>query len=195
MKQYTLLISFVIVMIIALPLFWLKLMQWAFLDDKTIIAEGISIVGAILGGLISGALTLMGVLITIKNSKEKQMHESLPKKLLDVEDIIFILERQNEILLNNYGKNLSTGILNTFYNSRINYTLEYMENDGLLMKSANVSLKTYQVTRRLYNSLKTLQYNKTVSSIYPYEEINEAIATTISDLKIECQKLTVLIEK
>lgn len=65
MKQYFLLSSFVIVMIMALPLFWLKLMQWAFLDDTAIIAEGISLVGAILGGTISGALTLIGVRLTI----------------------------------------------------------------------------------------------------------------------------------
>lgn len=58
-------------MIIALPLFWLKLMQWAFLDDTAIIAEGISMVGAILGGTISGALTLIGVRITIKRTTEQ----------------------------------------------------------------------------------------------------------------------------
>lgn len=65
MRQYILLVSFIIVMIIALPLFWSKLMQWAFLDDTAIIAEGISLVGAILGGAISGSLTLVGVKLTI----------------------------------------------------------------------------------------------------------------------------------
>lgn len=75
MKQYFKLIIFIIVVIITLPLFWLKLMQWAFLDETAIIAEGISLVGAILGGTISGALTLIGVKLTIDQqtkSFEKQ---------------------------------------------------------------------------------------------------------------------------
>lgn len=70
MKQYVFYGSLIILLSIATPLFWLKLMQWAFLDDKTIIGEGISLVGAILGGVISGALTLIGVKLTIDQQRE-----------------------------------------------------------------------------------------------------------------------------
>lgn len=195
MKQYIFLFSFVIVMIIAVPLFWLKLLQWTFLDDTAIIAEGISLVGAILGGAISGALTLIGVRITIKDSKEKQKQDSLPQKLLDIENIIFTLERQSEVLLKQYDKGHSTSVLNLFYKKRIEYIIEYLEKDGFLRKSANVNLKTYQVTRRLFNSLKKLEYNKASITFYPYEEINKALATTITDLKTECEKLTDLIDQ
>ena len=149
--------------------------------------------GAIVGGVISGLLTLMGVRITIKDSKEKQLQDSLPQKLLDIEDIIFIMERQNELLLIKFKKEQSPSILNPYYSQRIDYIIEYLENDGLLRKSANVNLKTYQVIRRLFNSLKKLQYSKSAGKIYPYEEINKAIAVTISDLKTEREKLASLI--
>ncbi|WP_274307510.1 hypothetical protein [Solibacillus daqui] len=193
MKQFILFLSFGILIIIALPLFWLKILQWAFLDNTAIIAEGISLVGAILGGTISGALTLIGVRITIKDSKEKQIQDSLPQKLLDIEDIIFIMERQNELLLKSFLKEQSKSALNSHYRERINYIIEYLEKDGLLRKSANVNLKTYQVIRRLFSSLKKLEQNRALGSLYPFESINTAMATTIADLKTECKKLTELI--
>ena len=70
MRKYILYGSIVIGSLFIVPLFWLKLMQWAFLEDNTIIAEGISFTGALLGGAISGSLTLLGVIFTIKYERD-----------------------------------------------------------------------------------------------------------------------------
>ena len=81
MKQYVIYGSIVIVAVFALPLFWLKLMQWAFLDNTAIIAEGISFSSAIISGVISGGLTLVGVTLTLKNGEIRDKKKAKPQKI------------------------------------------------------------------------------------------------------------------
>lgn len=65
-----------------LPLFWLKLAQWAYGDEietKDLIMAAIGLIGAILGGAISGALTFLGVKYTISEERKKDNGIILPE--------------------------------------------------------------------------------------------------------------------
>ncbi|MFJ8513402.1 hypothetical protein [Lysinibacillus xylanilyticus] len=91
MKKYVLYGSIVVFAAFVLPLFWLKLMQWAFLDDTAIIAEGISFTGAIIGGIISGALTLIGVRYTIQENRADDLSLRLPKLLAELNELTDVI--------------------------------------------------------------------------------------------------------
>ncbi|MGX9134033.1 hypothetical protein ACWV26_06585 [Rummeliibacillus sp. JY-2-4R] len=171
---------------------WILITNYIYSGNETLIGAGISLIGAILGGIISGLLTLIGVRITIKDNNDKRNADLIPQKLLDIEDIIFILERQYELLIKKYSEDKPSGLLNPIYRERIKYIIQYLEDDGLLRKSANVNLRTYKITRKLYNALKILIYDDKARSIpvdFPYKQINEAVFTTINDLKKECEKI------
>lgn len=149
--------------------------------------------GSYLGGVVSGFLTLFGVRLTIQENNEKDFMDSLPEKLMYLEELIFVLERQRDLLSKIYKEEESASTRNPKYRDRIKYILEYLENDGLLKQSAKVNVTTYRATRRLYNALKKIQYVKG-PVILPYEDINQGVETTINTLKIECDKFLKRIE-
>jgi hypothetical protein len=139
--------------------------------------------GSYLGGVVSGLLTLQGVRLTIQGNRDKDYYDSLPKKIMFIEDIIFILERQNELLHKN-NEDTSPSVKNPRYRERIKFILQYLEEDGLLDKSSKVNLETYRITRNLYDYLKKLNYSHK-SGVLPYREIDESIINCIQKLKSE----------
>jgi hypothetical protein len=149
-------------------------------------AVWIGFFGSYLGGVISGILTLLGVRLTIKSSNDKEYMDTLPEKLLNTEEIILKLERQLE-LLNNLYKNQTSGT-NTSYRDRVKFILQFLENDGLLYKSAKVNLTTYKAARRLYVYLKKVSYIEFGHTL-PHKEINDSVDQTIKALKEERGKL------
>lgn len=60
---------------------WLKLLDLAFVNDKTMLVAAIGLIGAIVGGVISGALTLIGVKLTIDNLQKSEFKKLLPKQV------------------------------------------------------------------------------------------------------------------
>lgn len=60
---------------------WLKLLDLAFVNDKTMLVAAIGLIGAIVGGVISGALTLIGVKLTIGNMQKSEFKKLLPKQV------------------------------------------------------------------------------------------------------------------
>ncbi len=76
MKNYVITSIIIILVIMLVPLFWLKLFQWTFgvgEEATLLIVAAIGLVGAILGGAISGSLTLIGVKIGINNERENNL--------------------------------------------------------------------------------------------------------------------------
>ncbi|MDW4528099.1 hypothetical protein R3398_17165 [Rossellomorea marisflavi] len=150
--------------------------------------------GSYLGGIVSGLLTLRGVRLTIEENQKKSLMESLPEKLMYLEEIIFILERQKKLLIKNFKEEDAPSKLNPRYRDRIKYTLEYLEEGGLLKNSAKVNVITYRSTRKLFNYLKEINYNRSALPL-PYKRINDSYETAIKSLKIECEKYLNEIEK
>lgn len=59
-------------------LVWLNLLGLSYGGNEILIAAAIGLIGAIIGGTISGALTLSGVHLSIKNEREEKLRESYP---------------------------------------------------------------------------------------------------------------------
>ncbi|WP_258832811.1 hypothetical protein [Peribacillus frigoritolerans] len=143
-------------------------------DEPTWISSLSSIWGAIIGGIISGALTLIGVNVTIKNQINKEFHENMPIQLMNLEDIITFLDRCISKL--NRDKIQASGILDV-----MKYTFSGLEEDGLLKKSSTVNLKTYRAVRNLYDFLNHSLNPKEISA-YSEGDIRKAYQDCIISL-------------
>ncbi len=183
MKKYILYGSLVIGAIFTVPLFWMKLMQWAFLDNTVIIAESISFTGAILGGVISGVLTLLGVKITIKTNEREKTLNAIPKKIMMAENIIYELRIQKNLL----NKSYETVDYIPFMTERLKFIVEFFEKDGFLKESADVNYRFYKATRRMYeSSVELLKGNKGMFILVDYLEVME---NELNAMEIEVKKL------
>ena len=84
MKKYeigltiSVLLTFSLTMIV---IFTGVFIQFFSINDFTIIAAIIGVVGAVIGGAISGGLTLSGVRYTIKHEKDIRKKEQIPQKI------------------------------------------------------------------------------------------------------------------
>jgi hypothetical protein len=153
-------------------------------DEKTWISSLNTFWGAIIGGVIAGVLTLLGVRITIRENHDKDFKDSLPEKIMFSEDIIFVLERQLKLLLAHDLLEVSPSTLNPAYRARIKFILGYLEDDGLLVKSSKINLETYRSIRNLHTYLKNLQYNDATGiGTFPYSEINNHVSDSLRMVK------------
>ena len=76
MRNYVITSIIIILVVMLVLLFWLKLFQWTFgigEDATLLIVAAIGLVGAILGGAISGGLTLLGVKIGLQDEKNNSL--------------------------------------------------------------------------------------------------------------------------
>lgn len=91
-------------------------------DDKTWIGYLGSFWGAILGGIISGTITLMGVRTTINHNEELRNKENFPNKLYRLEKLISYLENTykefEDMMALDFGEKRSF-----FYSIDTNYNL------------------------------------------------------------------------
>lgn len=171
MKKYILIICFTIVAIITLPLFWLKLLQWAFLDETAIIAEGISLVGAILGGTISGTLTLVGVKLTIDYNEKERNLNTIPRKIMIAEDVISQLKEKKFAVYENVRWSVSNDIKTIIENN--------------FQKTAEVNYRFYNASRKIYDT--SIEYNRIISPL-TWEEYAKIIEREITNMESELKK-------
>lgn len=160
---------------------WLHLLGWSYSGNEILIAAAIGLIGAIISGTISGLLTLFGVKLTIKENHEKDFNESLPKRIMYAEDIIYILEKQLILLKKSSGKEPGKELL---LRQRLLYIVEYLEKDGLLMNSSEINLTTYRATRFLYNYLKDVLTVNSLDSMQ-YSEIIDHMNSCIDVIENE----------
>jgi hypothetical protein len=140
--------------------------------------------GALFGGIIAGYLTLLGVQITIKHQRSKEFEDQMPQKLMNLEDIIFFLEQQYGLL----KKGLKLTDETKSLHQRLHFTLQGLEDSGLLKKSAQVNLETYIHTRMLYNFLKKFLFPVYDASTNE-KEITDNYERCINRLKEQRQKV------
>lgn len=90
MKKYEIGLSISVLLIFTLTMiviFTGVFIDFFSIDDHTIIAALIGVVGAVIGGVISGGLTLWGVKLTFLENREKEKEKELPKKLENAEQL------------------------------------------------------------------------------------------------------------
>ncbi|MGE6379919.1 hypothetical protein [Peribacillus muralis] len=146
-------------------------------DEVTWISSLSSIWGAIIGGVIAGVLTLVGVRMTIKNQFIKEFSENLPGQLMILEDVMAALKKQNS-LLNGHIENpqIIRGIMNR--------TIEILKDEGLLKKTTTVNLQTYTAVRQLYDFLYDSLY-PLKSSLYSESEVKNMFGKCLETLNNE----------
>lgn len=133
-------------------------------DDKTWIGYFGSFWGAIVGGVISGVLTLLGVQLTIKHNNDLKKREEYPEKLFRLETLMTYLEKRNNdfdrLLALDFGEKK-----NVFFEIDENYQLIktqiYFKYTDQLLETINkdivyVDSKAYRMffeTRKKVNDL------------------------------------------
>lgn len=149
-----------IVVMILINLFILVFAFNLFFDvDKTI---GLAILSGVCT-IFGGSLTLIGVYWTLNRQDKNTQINELPKKLMYVEDIIFNIKQQYQLLDKSLSRrDLGGGLVSV--NQRLNFTIDIIEEEKLLIKSSQVNLDTYIAIRELYDYLKTFK-QPTYSSI------------------------------
>ncbi|MFJ7916099.1 MULTISPECIES: hypothetical protein [unclassified Lysinibacillus] len=116
MKKYVITSIVIILVILFVPVFWLKLFQLTFgigEEATLLIVAAIGLVGAILGGVISGGMTLMGVKRTIKHEKDIRRKDQIPQKIELIRKSVLVME-----IVINETVFLPTQIFNDFNRAR-----------------------------------------------------------------------------
>lgn len=102
MKKYVITSIVIILVVMFVPIFWLKLFQLTFgIDDGAtlLIVAAIGLVGAILGGVISGGITLLGVTRTIEHTQTVENKRRLRDELMSLNPLLREIEEIKENLL------------------------------------------------------------------------------------------------
>lgn len=128
---------------------------------KELIPAFIGFVGSIIGGVI----TLVGVKMTIKHQITKDFGDSLPRKLLYLDDLLHLLRRERKLLLGNFILFPAREELN----EKVKPTLEELEAGGLLLKAAEIDLESYNIVRELYDYIRNII--QPMESVWYTEEI------------------------
>lgn len=133
----------VLICVLFILFFWLKLIDLSYSDenDKIILVAAIGLIGAIIGGAISGLLTFMGVRYTIIRDERKDIIKEYPKKRRlgdELSGIVIETWRSANRCINGYRD--------------ISYLLGYLENvfqkrDSLLIKASMISDEAYEEIR------------------------------------------------
>lgn len=125
---------------------WLKLIDLWYTEenDKILLVTAIGLIGAILGGSISGGLTLMGVRMTINENRENELLTSIPPKTMLIDEIVTTLRKfrmeveRNELLkIKIYLRNPDEQVINM------------IKENNLLEKASRVNIVVYQSMRKL----------------------------------------------
>lgn len=129
---------------------WLKLIDLAYTDenDKIILVAAIGLIGAILGGVFSGAITLVGVKMTIENQERKEMKKTIiSAKYLFIE-FLPIINDINIIVMSMNGLN--------FMETRQKLKLPASKLISLAQSSYALSV---EIDLDFYKNIKSIEYH------------------------------------
>ncbi|MFF2179401.1 hypothetical protein ACFVT8_23560 [Lysinibacillus sp. NPDC058147] len=117
MKKYELGLSICVLLTLTLTMiiiFTGVFIKFFSIDDFTIIAALIGVIGAVIGGVISGGLTLLGVRYTIKHEKDIRNRDQIPQKI----ELIRLSKRLITITLNDSLNQIPTVAFSYFKNNQ-----------------------------------------------------------------------------
>lgn len=150
MKEYIKMLFPVLFIVFTILFVWLKLIDLAYLDEnnKIILVAAIGLIGAILSGIISGGLTLLGVKLTIDNQEKKEVQGKIDSaKYLFTETLTHLTEVNNNI------KSI------TAFNFD-EYLLKIKESAlRLNMKSKEHHAAAIQISLDFYRNFKSIEYH------------------------------------
>ncbi|GGA31834.1 hypothetical protein [Psychrobacillus lasiicapitis] len=136
MKEYVKTGFIILIGIFVVLFIWLKLIDLAFTDDKDIFLEAIGLIGTVVGGVISGGLTLIGVKLTLDYYTKSEKVDQYPIKIRKIHR------------LNNRLKNLSNYLMKyevrdvKFIKKEIDYLLDEASEIDSLIFSNIVSIES-----------------------------------------------------
>ncbi|MCP3029642.1 hypothetical protein [Halobacillus sp. A5] len=131
--------------------------------------DWISFFGSYLGGVIGGIITLIGVQLTIKNQTKEKIIDEFPKKELNLNAILGLIEEQKQMLLikNNYDK-----VIENIVKSE----------QDMIEKAIHTSPATYKVLRNFFDYIKL--YKRTPPMVN-----NKDLYDTLNQLSIIVKKI------
>ncbi|MEH7470529.1 hypothetical protein V7158_01905 [Priestia megaterium] len=142
--------------------------------------------GSYIGSILSGLFTLLGVMMTINDLKNREQEDKLPKQLMAIDDLIAFINRQYKLFLK--GSNITQSAV--VLNQRLDHTLAGPEeSEGLLKLASEVNLNTYKTVRKLYDSFTSFRKPINEVSIYSESDIRTIYEACIGGLKAEKQKI------
>ncbi len=159
-----------------------KLIDLMYLKDKNIEVAVVGFVGTIIGGVLSGAITLIGVKLTIQENRRKDMDETLPRKIVNANhfmgqasDILRITKFNLDAMKGKYVKLEDLSKLNIddiieAHNRIREKILEFLDN-AINDSALNVSFEVYE---------------KVINFSNEFEEINNAINEVESEYYFNC---------
>ncbi|WP_150284740.1 hypothetical protein [Rummeliibacillus sp. TYF-LIM-RU47] len=173
----------VIVGILTLLLTWILISQHFIKENDTFIA-GISLVGAILGGVISGGLTLIGVKMTISENNKYDEIKKIPNRFEDADYLVKCLKSLLVQSLGNQDDQIKS-------NKTARELQNILDSKNLIVKSINVNYETYLDIRHLREILmfSRLPSQDNVSDEKTYGMIDAQILKCISQIEKEIDKM------
>lgn len=140
----------IVIGVLIILFIWLKLIDLAYSDenDKIILVAAIGLIGAIIGGAISGGLTLMGVSLTIKNADKAERLKQTPEKIEIADKLISDFMRIKAVFQDFTYKSYSIPLV-------LEKTLEILEEEKSLVKAIKVSEKSYRTVKKFDENLKS----------------------------------------
>jgi len=142
--------------------------------------------GSYIGSILSGLFTLLGVMMTINDLKNREQEDKLPKQLMAIDDLIAFISHHSMVFDKIVQKKLSSQVT-----KRIDYTLEGPDgSEGLLKLASAVNLNTYKTVRKLHDSFTGFRKpNLHGITIFTESDVMRIYRECIDGLKLEKQKI------
>ena len=157
-----------------------------------------SFYGALLGGGISGALTLGGVYLTIQHERQNRILETYPQKRKHAGDVLIYMEevkkfvskvydKENEETLNKYDGKFSEQLGKFTFN-----------NNSILNSAAMVNGTYFYNTRKVIAHLKAIEDFQRTPAIHPYHRLDmdmnqveyaKIVLETINELEEQAREI------
>lgn len=184
MKKEDIIASLIVLVgILTLLLIWILISQHFIKENDTFLA-GIGLLGAILGGIISGGLTLIGVKMTISENNKYDEIKKIPFRFENAEDLKKYLNSFLVQSLNNQEEEIKS-------NKTAKELQNMLDSENLLVKSINVNYETYLDIRNLREILmfSRLPSQDNDSEEKAYGMIDAQILKCISQIEKEIDKM------
>lgn len=137
------------------------------------------------GSILSGLITLVGVIVTIMDIRIRDAREKIPQQLMLLDDLLYFLESQLK-LIEKLNEIKDDKVFSESMEERLKWILEGPEDGGSISRFASqINLKTYQIVREfqkevdLYLELKQLRR----SYFYNFEDRYEKYISKLNNEK------------
>ena len=180
-KKYKLLIAIGIVFITVLPIIISQVVRiptgnWTIGKGDAWIGFLGGYFGAVLGGIISGSITLSGVYLAIQNEKKLRIADTFPIKRKNAGLVLSELEKFKELFKPYFDVETIESSDGTFYitgEDKKSFEKYIDDISYLLDISANVNGLFFGITRKIIFNLEEIKSLINIKPIHPYHELEK----------------------